>query len=530
MTTSSSNMSQLEEAYAALKNELEDRRKLELEILLSEAKFRDIAELVELTHDAMFVRDMQSKIVYWNKGAEEFYGWSKAEARGRTTQDLLHTVFPIRREEVEEQVIRTGSWEGDLIQTRRDGTKLTVSSRWALRKDPHGEPVAFLESNRDITLKRQVEERFRNLLEAAPDAMVIVDRTGRIQLVNAQTEYLFGYSRSELIGQSVDMLVPERFRGGHGKYRDVYANSPSSRPMGAGMELFALRKDGTEFPAQISLSPLQTGEGLLISSAIRDVTEQKQAEEVLKGHRRELAESNTKLAAANKELESFSYSVSHDLRAPLRSIDGFSHALMDDYADKLGDTGKDYLKRIRGATQRMGALIDDLLTLSRISRAQLRMQPVDLTSLATSVLDSLQAADQGRCVNVAIEKGLNTSGDPGLLRAALENLFGNAWKFTSKCESARIEFGKAKVNGAPAFFVRDNGAGFDMRYADRLFGAFQRLHSDAEYTGTGIGLATVQTIVQRHGGGIWAESELGKGATFYFTIGEKSDKGAKDEK
>jgi signal transduction histidine kinase len=237
------------------------------------------------------------------------------------------------------------------------------------------------------------------------------------------------------------------------------------------------------------------------------------------GERKNITEA---LIEANKELEAFSYSVSHDLRAPLRTIDGFSHALLEDCADKLDDEGKAHLNRIRAATQRMGMLIDDLLNLSRLSRTEMRRQSLDISALAGSIASELQKAQPERQIELRIEDGLKTTADPGLLRVVLENLLNNAWKFTSKRDSAHIEFGMARGNGngAAAYFVRDDGAGFDPAYADRLFGVFQRLHAMTEFAGTGVGLATVQRIVHRHGGRIWAESAVGQGATFYFTLGE----------
>jgi signal transduction histidine kinase len=235
---------------------------------------------------------------------------------------------------------------------------------------------------------------------------------------------------------------------------------------------------------------------------------------------RRVAERTHQLDAANKELEAFSYSVSHDLRAPLRSIDGFGQALLEDCASRLDDQGRHYLQRIRGSTQHMGQLIDDLLKLSRATRAEIRREPVDLTQMAQTVTAELRRAEPGRQVELQVQDGMIANGDLRLLRIVLENLLSNAWKFTSRVEHPRIEMSSFQDGaGQHTYYVRDNGVGFDMAYIDKLFGAFQRLHSPADFPGTGIGLATVQRIIHRHGGRVWAESEVGKGASFYFTLG-----------
>jgi PAS domain S-box-containing protein len=232
-----------------------------------------------------------------------------------------------------------------------------------------------------------------------------------------------------------------------------------------------------------------------------------------------LRRANVETDAANRELEAFSYSVAHDLRAPLRSIDGFSQAVMEDNADQLDAMGKSYLVRVRAAAQRMAHLIDDLLSLSRVSRSELRREKVDLSLVARAICARLRETDPARDVAIAVEDGLIVDGDANLLAAVMENLLGNAWKFTSRRPQAHIDVGRTYKDGKVAYHVRDDGAGFDMSHASNLFGAFQRLHAMAEFPGTGIGLATVQRIVRRHGGRVWAEAEVGRGATFFFTLG-----------
>ncbi|HHJ17492.1 MAG TPA: HAMP domain-containing sensor histidine kinase [Gammaproteobacteria bacterium] len=230
-----------------------------------------------------------------------------------------------------------------------------------------------------------------------------------------------------------------------------------------------------------------------------------------------VASRTQELNASNKELEAFSYSVSHDLRSPLRSIDGFSYAILEEYGDKLDDTGKDYLQRVRAATQRMGDLIDDMLTLSRMTRSEFKREEVNLSELAEEVIQSLREQQPERQVTVDITGSMPASGDRHLLKIALDNLLGNAWKYTARQASAHIEFGRQQQDGETVYYIRDNGAGFDMRYSGKLFGAFQRLHG-TEYEGTGIGLATVLRIIRRHNGRIWADGETDRGATFYFTL------------
>jgi light-regulated signal transduction histidine kinase (bacteriophytochrome) len=261
----------------------------------------------------------------------------------------------------------------------------------------------------------------------------------------------------------------------------------------------------------------EQGKVIGVFAAARDITERKKAEEQLKAMALDLQRKTELLEISNKELEAFSYSVSHDLRAPLRSIDGFCKAFMEDYSANLDEQGRNYLCRVCTACQQMAQLIEDMLMLSRINRSEMRRKQVDLSALAKSIADEFMQNEPQRKVEFVIAPSITANGDGQLLNIMLNNLLENAWKFTGKHPAARIELGVTK-NEETTYFVADDGAGFDMKYADKLFGAFQRLHTTEEFEGTGIGLAIVQRIVSRHGGKVWAQGEVEKGATFYFTL------------
>ncbi|HEY0701540.1 MAG TPA: PAS domain S-box protein [Candidatus Acidoferrales bacterium] len=671
-------------ANAALENEIQERRELEISLCSTAANFREQSEMLELIHDAIFVRDFENKVIFWNQSAERLYGWKKDDVRGRTTHDLLQTQFPYDLDLIDAAVLAKGFWEGELKHQTRDGRTVTVSSRWALRRGERGEPIGVLESNRDVTKLKNEEKRFQNLLEAAPDAIVIVNQAGIIQIINAQTEKMFGYLRGELVGMPVEILVPHSVHSKHSNHREAYSHAPQPRSMGAGLHLQGRRKDGTEFPVEISLSPIDTAEGTLISSAIRDVTERKKFElklketeqrfrvlvegikdyaiialdpqgtisswntgaERIKGYtageiigkhmssfyrpedvasntpgellrraadegvaeqegwrvrkdgtqfwadvvitalrddagqllgfakisrdaterrnlEQELRNANeflehrvsqrtTELAAANMqlrsrqdeisalntslearvaertaelvrtngELEAFSYSVSHDLRTPLRHVDGFARILKEEYVTELPPEGHRFLERILNSTTHMGHLIDDLLNLARIGRKEINRQDTKLSELVKQALSDLRPEEE-RTIEWRVDALPKLNCDPGLVKLVFTNLLSNASKFTRTRPSAVVEVGSCLTDRAFTLFVRDNGVGFDPKYADKLFGVFQRLHRQEDFEGTGIGLATVQRIIHRHGGRIWAESSPGNGATFYFTLGSQ---------
>jgi PAS domain S-box-containing protein len=406
---------------------------------------------------------------------------------------------------------------------KKDGSVILITLNISFSKD---KPHTALVIGHDVTERRKVEnalreseEKFRQLYSSMNDGMalheILFDEFGkaidyRILDVNPMYESITGLSKEQAAGKKATDLYGTK----EPPYLEIYAATASS---GSALSF------ETYFPPmdkyfRISVFSPKPGTFATIFS---DVSQRKRAEQAVERYADELEAANHDLVAANKELESFSYSVSHDLRTPLRSMDGYSKALLEDYASALDEQAKKWLNNIRDSSQHMGRLIDDILGLSRVIRTELRMEKVDLSSLAFSLAQKLKEEDPERGVEFVIAPGVAAKGDSNLLTLSLQNLMGNAFKFTSGHVTAHIEFGVTRVDGHDVYFVKDDGVGFDMKYADKLFKPFQRLHNEKEYPGTGIGLVTVQRIIQRHGGKIWTESEVNKGATFFFTLGQE---------
>jgi PAS domain S-box-containing protein len=385
--------------FSAVRRRVErDLRQARDELKIEVAERTQQASLLNLTHDTIFVRDMTDVITYWNRGAQELYGWTAEQAIGKRSPELLHTVFPAPIEQIREELLRSGRWDGELERGKADGTQVVVASRWSLRRDEQGQPTAILETNNDITERKRREQETSILNE-------------------------------------------------------------------------------------------------------------------------ELAKRTAELEAINRELEAFAYSISHDLRAPLRHIAGFTELLQKNTASLLNEKSQRYVTMILESANRMGNLIDDLLAFSRIGRAETHKTPVSLDQLVQEALSEVRQETDGRNIVWKVSGLPAWYGDRSMLRLALVNLISNAVKFTRTRVQAEIEIGCREQNqDQVVVFIRDNGVGFDMKYLNKLFGVFQRLHGPEVFEGTGIGLATVQRIVHRHGGRAWAEGLVDKGATFYFSL------------
>ena len=383
-------------------------------------------------------------------------------------------------------------------------------------RDTHGERLAEAE-------RRRTEQRFQLLVEAAQEGIWTLDTENRTTYVNRYLANLLGYTVDEMLGRHVLDFIPEEARG------KVNDNLERRRQGQSGLyDSPLLHKEGRHIWTMMSSNPIHDEEGRYSGALamVTDITQRRAAEEQVRQLNAELerriAERTSQLEFSNRELEAFAYSVAHDLRAPLRSISNFTLALAEDCTDKLDAMGLDYLKRIRASAQRMSELIDGILALSRVNRTEFVETEVNLSTLARSISEQLQRWQPQRTVRLSLQDGLVERGDAQLLRSVLENLLGNAWKFTRERPVAEIEFGALPGHTGErcVYFVRDNGAGFDMEFRNKLFGVFQRLHTQQEFEGTGVGLATVQRIVLRHGGRVWGEGRVDQGATFYFTLHE----------
>jgi PAS domain S-box-containing protein len=498
----------------------------------------------------MWVYDQQTlAFLDVNEAAVRHYGYSREEFLAMTLKEIRP---PEDVGELMETVSHTpgglhdaGVWR----HRRKDGSDIMVAiTRHRLTLDDRAIALVLahdvteqlaaaraLKQSEDALrqlnaeLELRVEERtarFRAVAETATDAIVLGDHTGNITYFNPAAERIFGYSAQEAVGQPLTILMPATFHDSHRSGFERYLRTGEARVVGRTVELTGVRRDGTEFPLELSLASWRTTGGqLAFTGILRDISDRKRAEAGRAAHASALDQANIELQAVNRELEAFSYSVSHDLRAPLRAIDGFSKILIEDHGAALNEEAHRLLDVITGNTRRMAALIDDLLAFSRLGRQPIAKGDVDMTGLVHAVASDLRADMEARGVQFVVDPLPPAWGDQALLRQVWSNVLGNAAKFTRRRTDARIEVGTQQRDDEIAYYVRDNGVGFDMRYADKLFGVFQRLHSSEEFEGTGVGLAIVQRVVHRHGGRAWAEGRTNEGATIYFSLPRKIERG-----
>jgi PAS domain S-box-containing protein len=492
---------------------------------VTEDQFRMMVEQVR--ESAMIMLDPEGYVLSWNAGAEQIKGYRAEEIIGKHfsvfyPKEEVKSGTPQRELEIAHQrgILDLQGW-----RLRKDGSRFWGAVTLTALRDGDGKLVGFVKMTRDVTEARSTEQalqKSRNMLErlfeTAPDAVVVIDSNGLIRKVNQQSEVLFGYMREEMIGQRIEYLMPERYHKRHRQHRRSYFADPRARKMGIGLELYGRNQDGREIPVDIMLNPIETSEGTWAFAVVRDITQQKQSDAKISELNLALKSQVEQLAATNRELEAFSYSVSHDLRAPLRHIIGFVDLLNNKSTVALDEKSRHYLQVITDAAQKMGNLIDDLLAFSRMGRSEMMKTTVDFNQLVKDIVRDQAEEAKDREIEWKISPLPAVIGDSAMLRQVVFNLVANAIKFTRPRDRAVIEIGSLDQEDETHFYVRDNGVGFDAAYVNKLFGLFQRLHRPDEFEGTGVGLAIVQRIIMRHGGRVWAEGTLEGGATFWFTL------------
>ena len=494
----------------------------------SEERFR---LLVENSHDIVFEFDPGGLFNYLSPGVTRILGWEPSAMAGRSIFELVHPedvpgISSVLAGAIASPGVRTGV---EYRYRHADGSWRWMQAEAVPRFDAQGRLAAFVGNARDVTeLKRaeqatrESEARFRTLLQRVPSVAVQgYGPDGTTLYWNEASERLYGYSSEEAIGRSLlDLIIPPEMRDG---VREAIAQMIATGDPVPPAELSLMRKGGGRVTVLSSHTVVRRPNALPELFCLDvDLTDRVVVERALRRSEAEIRALNSglerRVADRTAELETFSYTVAHDLKAPLRAIDGFAGLLQQDEGGRLTDEGRRMLGRIRAASQRGGRLIEDLLRLSRMAKSDLRLSRIDLSALAVLVSDRIRAMGPERPLEWVIEPGLTVDADAGLLEEVLEQLLGNAWKFSSKKTAARIELGAFDKDGRRFFVVRDNGAGFDMAHAGELFGAFHRAHTDAEFPGLGIGLAIVAKIVQRHGGTIWAEGKVGEGTAVFFSL------------
>jgi len=523
------------QAILEINRDITDHKKAEQEL-------RTLASIVQNSRDfiGLCTPDMQS--IFVNRSGMEMVGL-ETEDEVRQTR-ILDYFWPADREQIESVavpvLVRDGSWRGE-VRFRHFKTGEPIHTLWDafVIRDEAGQVVAWATISpnlermkllqaalreKDVLLRESLDRR-AGIIESAMDAIITVDAGQVIVVFNLAAEKMFLCPAAEALGQSITRFIPSRFRAGHGAHIRAFGETNSTnRTMGALNAVWAQRSNGEEFPIEASISQVKTDGRTLFTVIMRDITQRQAAEREVERLNEDLESRvnarTAELQASNTELESFTYAVAHDLRAPLRQMAGFCAILLEEFAGGLAPEAQSYLQRVQRAATKMGVLVDELLKLGKVGRQSIRREPVDVNRAIEEVRSLLQPEFAGRQVEWSIADLPPVACDAMLIRLVFQNLISNALKYSRTRSQARIEIGQLNESGSPTFFVRDNGVGFDMKYADKLFGVFQRLHREQDFEGTGVGLATVHRIITKHGGRVWASAELDRGAAFYFTLGQ----------
>lgn len=500
------------------------------------------ARWLQQIKDAVIASDENLVITAWNPAAEQIYGWTAEEVMGKRGEDVLKTeFFSTTRADSLQQLQETGEFSGEIVQMRKDGSRVFIETNTVRLQDRSGHTTGYVSANRDISERKQIEKALQSaheeleqkveertaalsqanallqaLMDNIPDHIYFKDTQSRfIRNSRSQATLLGLHDPEETVGKTDFDFFPHAAKS----FAEEQELMRSGTPL-VDFEEWVVWPDGREMWVSTTKMPLRNSEGQTIGifGISRDITERKRNEQAIRRLNADLEKQAEQLQAAIKELEAFSYSVSHDLRAPLRAIDGYTRILVEDYETLLDDEGKRVCSVISREARRMGQLIDDLLSFSRLGRKEIYVSRIDMQALANSVFDELAKEENRERIDFVLGSLPAVRGDSSLIRQVWVNLLSNALKFTSNKERAVIEVGSQQSKDETIYYVRDNGAGFDMEYSNKLFGVFQRLHSESEFGGTGVGLAIVQRIIRRHGGHVWAEGEVEKGATLYFAL------------
>ncbi|MES2589956.1 MAG: PAS domain S-box protein [Bacteroidota bacterium] len=478
-------------------------------IKLSELTFHAI---VETTPSAIVLINSEGKISYINSQTEKLFGYSRSELIGQLIEILIPQRFKENHPNFRKMFFNNPSTRSmgenrELFATRKNGTEFPVEI--GLNPMVTADGTLVLASIIDITERKKADMRFKLVVESAPNAMILVNRLGEITMVNNQTEKLFGYSKAELIGEKLEMLIPDRFKKHHPNHRNLYFETSTVRSMGAGRDLYALNKYGEEVPVEIGLNPIENEDEPMVLASIIDITERKIQEKIIN-------EQVSELELKNKELEHFAFITSHDLQEPLRTVANFIKIIEED-ASSLDEKTLEYLSVINQATNRMSVLVKAILDFSHLGKNKVLVKS-DLNLLLDEVVLDLDNLIKSTNTLIKIDPLPTINIYQLELRQLFQNLISNAIKFSKKNVQPEITISYQNVDGEMLFSVKDNGIGVESKYYERIFNIFQRLHSEKDYSGNGIGLANCKKIVELHGGKIWIESEHNNGSTFYFTL------------